>query len=321
MAIPLIVPVGIVAGIALVAFGGGGSSSSDAVRPVVPLKTTKQKLAGRAVICTCYRGGAQEFYALVVCALTSIYPDADNDWRPLVDLALDDSAELDAGTRKAVKWVRNRATALLKLQTEAERAKWCGEPEEPDPPDEILPPLPPPPPPPPGPGRVARARELFLGLRSALPVGASFWQPTQGQADSMGLLATARAMLRSEGIENPTNAQRSAYARMMEASAWNQSLYGRIKKDGETIHHEGRTIRLLYNPRHVDAALAIMQGRRPQRTIFDSGNKKGGITGANKYGTPWLPGVDRGALAQGFVLPDPTTAEPPAELLGLLEAA
>ncbi len=311
MAIPFIIPVGVLAvvGWAIAAASGGESGE---VRPVVPLKTKKQKRAGRTALCTCYRGGAQEFYALSVCALRAIYPDADNDWRPLLDLALDDSKPMDPGTRKAVKWVRARATALLRLQTEEERLAWCGEEEEGET-DGTLPP-----PPPPGPGRLERIRELFLAARSQSPGGASFWTPVQGESDSQGMLATSRAVLRSYGIGSPTNQQRTAYARLMEAVPYNQRLYGRTRKSNETIHHLGKTVRALYLPRHEDAAAAIMAGRAPKRTIYDNGNKISG-SGGSRYGMPWLPGLDEGALASGFVVADPATAEPPAELLELLE--
>lgn len=331
MLLSFLVGVGAVALVGLAMAGGGGSSDDSPsnpaeVRPVVPLKTTAEKKAGRVAVCTCYRGGAQSFKKLATCTLKLIYPDApENKWGPLVDGARDPAVPMSDGTRKAVRWVIDRCTGLLKLQTEAERQAWCGE-EEPDEPDEPdTPDTPDRTPPDDEPmtdmERVKKARELYLGLKSDTPRGARFWTPVQGQSDSMGLLRTAAAVLRSYGIASPSSSMQYAYAKAMEASAYNRKLYGRnAKADDGVLQFEGKTIRPLYNPRHADAGFSMVQARWPARTIDTAGNRRSGVT-ANRYGTPWLPGLDEDALESGYVVPDPEKQEPPAELLELLREA
>lgn len=298
---------------------GGGSGEGEAatnpneVTPVTPPTNTAERKAGRVMVCTCYRGGAQSFRDLARCVLKSMYPGVENKWGKLVDTARDQSVPMTESTRESALWVMDRCEGLLRQQTEGDRQRWCGEEVEPEPgPDRTSPPET-------GPtdaDRIARVRELFRQLDSnGTARGGTLHSVAQ---DSAGLYGTSKAVLRTYGA-SASGSQQLAYAKAIESSQYNRALYGRDAKDSDgNVQWQGKTTRPAYLPRHEDAKAAYFAGRWPRRTITASGNRiESGV--GNRHGWLWLPELDEDALSEGLVIPKSGTLNPPAELLDLLE--
>lgn len=304
--------------------GGGKGASPNAGKRVVPPQTVAQKRAAKTVMCNCYRGGAQDFDALVRCTLKSVYPTAGINWKK-ANVEAQTNGVLHPDTQATVRLVRKWATTLLSLQSEAKRQAWCskfdGDSTPPGPPE------PPPPPPPPDPGmteveRKARVRELFAEVRGATGPGArsaTFWKPGGYQVKPSNMVELIRDVMKTHGIE-ATPAQRTEYGMMIERSQWNQALYGRNAEPQWNLQVNGRTVRAAFRPAHKDAdQVIIAQGKRPGRNIRNDGSRNGAGT---SYGLLWLPGIDLELLeSTGVMAPLPGTEEPPGELLSLLDAA
>lgn len=315
-----------IVGLTALVFSGGSSGESDSstdeqnpneVKPVLPPANTAERKAGRVVVCTCYRGGAQSFRDLARCVLKAMYPDApENKWGKLVDVARDPNVPMTSGTRKAVLWVMDRAEGLLRQQTEADRQRWCGEEEEVEPepgPDRTTPP--------PGPSesdRIDQVRDLFRGLDSGGTARGGTLHSVED--DSSGLYGTSKKVLQHYGA-SASGSQQLAYAKIIESSPYNRALYARDAKGSDgAVQWQGKTTRPAYLPRHEDAKAAYFAGRWPRRTITAAGNRITSGVG-NRHGWLWLPELDRDALNEGIVIVKPGTLNPPVELLGLLEDA